>query len=76
MVFFDDDTITAVVLWLDGRRWLYMATSLYASGVDFENSDQISIFPRKVWNPLNENLSGITRHQEGSASGASKMIEC
>ena len=58
MVFFDDDTITAVVLWLDGRRWLYMATSLYASGVDFENSDQISIFLQKVWNPLNENSNG------------------
>ena len=27
MVLFDDDTITAVLLWLDSRRCLYIATS-------------------------------------------------
>ena len=27
MVLFDDDTITAVLLWLDSRRCLYIATN-------------------------------------------------
>ena len=28
MVLFDDDTITAVLLWLDSRRCLYIATNV------------------------------------------------